>query len=166
MDKTSPPSNSLSQITYVEPVEFSRFRRKRTASTFLLVMLNVFSFVYAAKDTAYCYHSKIDRVENPSYSTYAHSSQDTSHLILHCPATDSLHRSLFGDSVSLYDLWSRPWEVAQLLGLHGLPPCPIPWKRSGNQQQQQHRLVRYKQTNALLNNEKRKPRVKEELEDV
>ena len=33
-----------------------------------------------------------------------HSSQDTSHLILHCPATNSLRRSLFGDSLSLYDL--------------------------------------------------------------
>ena len=34
--------------------------------------------------------------------------QDTSHLILHCPATDSLRRSLFGDSLSLHYLWSRP----------------------------------------------------------
>ena len=55
-----------------------------------------------------------------------HSSQDTSHLILHCPPTDSLRHSLFGDSLSLYDLWSRPWGVARLLGLHGLPPCPHP----------------------------------------
>ena len=47
--------------------------------------------------------------------------QSTSHLILHCPATDS-----FGDSLSVYDLWSGPWRVARLLGLHGLPPCPYP----------------------------------------
>ena len=26
-----------------------------------------------------------------------------------CLALDFLHRSLFGDSLSLYDLWSRPW---------------------------------------------------------
>ena len=32
----------------------------------------------------------------------------------------------FGDSLSLYDLWSRPWRVARLLGLHGHPPCPHP----------------------------------------
>ena len=70
------------------------------------------------------YLTRIDRIENPSCSAYGHSSQDTSHLILHCPATDSLHRSLFGDSLSLYDLWSRPWRVARFLGLHGLPPCP------------------------------------------
>ena len=70
------------------------------------------------------YLSRIGRIENPSCSACGHSSYDTSHLILHCPATDSLRRSLFGDSMSLYDLWSRPWEVARLLGFHGLPPCP------------------------------------------
>ena len=78
------------------------------------------------------YLSRIGRIENPSCSACGHSSQDISHVILHCPATDSLRRSLFGDSLSLYDLWSRPWEVARLLGLHGLPPCPIPRKGSGN----------------------------------
>ena len=70
------------------------------------------------------YLSRIGRTENHSCSACGHPSQDTSHLILHCPATDSLRRSLFGDSLSLYDLWSRPWGVARLLGLHGLPPCP------------------------------------------
>ena len=72
------------------------------------------------------YLFRIGRIENPSCSACGHSSQDISHLILHCPATDSLRRSLFGDSLSLYDLWSRPWGVARLLGLHGLPPCPHP----------------------------------------
>ena len=72
------------------------------------------------------YLFRIGRIENPSCSACRHSSQDTSHLILHCPATESLRRSLFGDSLSLYDLWSRPWEMARFLGLHGLPPCPHP----------------------------------------
>ena len=72
------------------------------------------------------YLFRIGRIENPSCSACGHSSQDTSHFILHCPATDSLRRSLFGDSLSLYDLWSRPWGVARVLGLHGLPPCPHP----------------------------------------
>ena len=72
------------------------------------------------------YLSRIGRIENPSCSTCGHLSQDISHHILHCPATNSLHRSLFGDSLSLYNLWSRPWRVAQLLGLHGLLPCPHP----------------------------------------
>ena len=72
------------------------------------------------------YLLRIGRIENPSFSACGHSSQDTSHLILHCPAADSLCCSLFGDSPSLYNLWSRPWGVAQLLELHGLPPCPHP----------------------------------------
>ena len=72
------------------------------------------------------YLSRIGRIENPSCSACGPSSQDTSHLILHCPATDSLRRSLFGDSLSFYDLWSKPSGVARLLRLHGLPPCPRP----------------------------------------
>ena len=70
------------------------------------------------------YLFRIGRVENPFCSACGHSSQDTSHLILHCPATGSLRRSLFGGSLSLYDLWPRPWGVVRLLVLHGLPPCP------------------------------------------
>ena len=54
------------------------------------------------------YLFRIGRIENPSCSTCGHSSQDTSHLILHCRATNSLRRSLFGDSLFLYDLWFRP----------------------------------------------------------
>ena len=72
------------------------------------------------------------RIENPSCSASGHSFQNTSHLILHCPATDFLRRSLFVDSMTLYELWSRRWRVAGLLGLHGLPPCPRPSKRSNN----------------------------------
>ena len=84
------------------------------------------------------YLSRIGRIENSSCSACGHSSQDTFHLILHCPAMDSLRRSLYGDSLSFYDLWSRPWEVARLLGLHGLlfRHAPIPRQGSGNQQQQ------------------------------
>ena len=52
--------------------------------------------------------SKIGRIDNPSCSACGHPSQDISHFHLHCPAKDSLRRLLFGDSLSLYDLWSRP----------------------------------------------------------
>ena len=54
------------------------------------------------------YLSRIGRIDNLSCSACGHSSQDVSHLILHGPATDSLRRSLFGDSLSLFDFWSRP----------------------------------------------------------
>ena len=70
------------------------------------------------------YRTRIGRTENPSSSACGHPFRDTSNLILYCPAMNSLHCSLFGDSLSLYDLWSRPWGVAQLLGLYGYPPYP------------------------------------------
>ena len=54
------------------------------------------------------YLSNIGRIENPLCSACGHSAQDTSYLFLHCPATDSLSRSLVGDSLFLFELWSRP----------------------------------------------------------
>ena len=72
------------------------------------------------------YLSRIGRIENPSCSASGHPSQDTSHLILNCPATDPLRRLFFGDSLSLYDLWSKPLRFARLLGLYGFPLCPHP----------------------------------------
>ena len=50
------------------------------------------------------YPSRIGRIENAFCSACRHWSQDISHLILNCPATDSLRLSLFGHSLSLYDL--------------------------------------------------------------
>ena len=66
------------------------------------------------------YLSRIGRIENPSCSACGHSSQDTSDLILHCPATDSLRRSLFVDSLSIY---LRP--LVQILG--SFPASGAPW---------------------------------------
>ena len=93
------------------------------------------------------YLSRIGRIENPSCNACGHESHSTSHLILHCPATDSLSRSLFGNFRFLYDLWSRPWGDARLLGLHGLPPQPISRKGSGN-----HNNSKTEITDALLRN--------------
>ena len=45
------------------------------------------------------YLSRIGRIENRSCSAGGHPFQDISHLILHCPAMDSLRRSLIGDSL-------------------------------------------------------------------
>ena len=62
------------------------------------------------------YLSRIGRIENPSCSACGHSSQDISHLILHCPATDSLHRSLFGDplvqTLGSCSASGAPWSPA------------------------------------------------------
>ena len=55
-----------------------------------------------------------------------HLTQDAPYRILYSPATDSFHRSLFGDSFSLYDVWPRPWGVAWLLELLVFCHSPIP----------------------------------------
>ena len=72
------------------------------------------------------YLSRIGRIENSSCSTCGHPPQDTSHLILHCSASDCSRPSLFGDSLSLYYFWSRLYRVARFLGLRCLSPCPYP----------------------------------------
>ena len=72
------------------------------------------------------YLHRIGKSETPSCSACGHPTQDVFHLLLHCPATNSLRLSVFGPNNSIYDLWSRPWGVARLLGLYGLPPCPHP----------------------------------------
>ena len=59
-------------------------------------------------------------------------SQNISHLVLDCPVLDHLRRAIFGHSLSILDLWSRPWGIARLLGLRGVDPRPsIPRNGSG-----------------------------------
>ena len=48
------------------------------------------------------------------------------------PASEPLRKSIFGCSLSILDLWSRPWGVARLLGLCGVPPRPHPRRGSGS----------------------------------
>ena len=82
------------------------------------------------------YLSRIGRIENSSCSACGHSSQDTSHLILHYPATDSLRRSLA--TLYLFTTFGPdPGELPSFWGSMVFRHAPIPWKRSGNQQQQQ-----------------------------
>ena len=105
------------------PPRFPRFPPRNLCS---LVTLAVFSRLRCNGHSLLLsfYLFRIGRIENPSCSACGHSSQDTSHLILHCPATDSAPLTLCRLCLCFYDLWSRPWEVARLLGLHGLPPRP------------------------------------------
>ena len=71
------------------------------------------------------YLSRIGRIENPSCSACGHSSQDTSHLILHSPATDSLRR-LF--TISGPGLRELPGFWGSMVFCN----APIPRKGSGN----------------------------------
>ena len=64
------------------------------------------------------YLSRIGRIENPSCSASGHSSQDTSHLIVHCPAADSAPFTHWRLSVSL-----RPLVQT----LESCPASGAPW---------------------------------------
>ena len=135
--KTRAPCNLSPLISRIHPSLFSDWRRTVSSKFFDTQVPSISTEELVLPRHAHCvlsrlrcnghslsvsfYHSKIGRVENPSRSAREHSSQDISHLILHCPATNSAPLTL-----SLYYLWSRPWGVNQLLGLHGLPPCPYP----------------------------------------
>ena len=82
------------------------------------------------------YLSRYGRIKNPSCSARGYSSQDISHLILHCPATDSLRRSLF---VSLRPPVQTLGEFPGFWGSMVFRHAPIPRKGSGKQQQQKFR---------------------------
>ena len=64
------------------------------------------------------YFSRIDRIENLLCSACGHPSQSTSHIILHCTATDSASRALWRLSISLT-------PVVQALG--SFPVSGAPW---------------------------------------
>ena len=72
------------------------------------------------------YLHRISRKENSDCIACGHPLQDLNHLLLDCPASEPLRKSIFGSSLSILDLWSRPWGVARLLGLRGVPPRPHP----------------------------------------
>ena len=110
---------------------FPRFPPRNLCS---LTTLAIFSLVYAATVAACCYAPiSLELAESRIlYAAPVDTRPRTSLIILHCPATDSMHRSLFGDSLSLSrslslcDLWSRPWGISRPLEFNGLPPCPHP----------------------------------------
>ena len=72
------------------------------------------------------YLHRISRKENFACSACGHPLQDLNHLLLDCFASEPLRKSIFGSSLSILDLGSKPWGVARLLGLRGVSPRPHP----------------------------------------
>ena len=72
------------------------------------------------------YLHRISRKENSACSACGHPLQNLNHLLLDCPASEPLRKSIFDSFPSLLDLQSRPWGVARLLGLRGVPVHPHP----------------------------------------
>ena len=57
------------------------------------------------------YLHRIGQDKTSSCSNCGSESQDMFHLLLVCPALDSLCLAIFGHSLTILDLWSCPWEV-------------------------------------------------------
>ena len=80
------------------------------------------------------YLCRIGRIENPSCSAFGHSSQDTSDLILHCPATDSWKVHSLATLCLFTISGPGPGELPGYWGSMVLGHVPIPRKGSGKQQ--------------------------------
>ena len=134
-------------ISHIHSCLFSDWRRTVSSKFFDTQVPSIFTEEIVLPRHAHCvlsrlrcnghslllssYLSRIGRIENPSCSACGHSSQDTSHLILHCPATAFLRRSLFGDSVST--TWGPdPGELFGFWGSMVFRHASIPRKGSGN----------------------------------
>ena len=72
------------------------------------------------------YLRRIGRSISPCCPLCDSGNHDTSHLLTSCPSLSSTRVAIFGPSASNFDLWARPWGVARLLGLRGVPPRPYP----------------------------------------
>jgi len=70
--------------------------------------------------------------KNSPCSAGGHPLQELTHLLLDCPSSEPLRRAIFGTTSSIFDLWSRTWGVARVLGLHGVTPRPRPIPRKGS----------------------------------
>ena len=72
------------------------------------------------------YLHRVGQAETSSCNNCGSKPQDLSHLVLDCPVLDHLRRAIFGHTLSFLDLWSRPWEIARLLGLRRVDPRLYP----------------------------------------
>ena len=78
------------------------------------------------------------RKKNSGSRACGHALHDLNHLLLDCPASEPLCKSIFGSSLSILDLWSRPWGVARLLGLRIVPTRHYPSEGVGQYHHHHH----------------------------
>ena len=81
------------------------------------------------------YLRRINLSEASSCGSYGHHTQDLHHLLLNCPASESLWRAIFGSLLSLFDLWSRPCGVLDCWASVEILHAPIHRTGSGSTNQ-------------------------------
>ena len=86
-----------------------------------LCFLAVFSFVFAATDTAYCWALiSLGLAESRILLVAPADTRTRTPFISFCSV--HLRTLCVARSLSLYYFWSKTWRIARILGHHGLPP--------------------------------------------
>ena len=132
LPKSVIPNTAIGDVTSPTPIWTSKSPKSLRRNFFFLAPYAVSSPVFTAMARVFgighslllsSYLHRISRKENSDCSACGHPLQDLNHL-LDCPTSGPLRGSIFGSSLSILDLLSGPWGVAQLLDLRGVPPCP------------------------------------------
>ena len=94
-----------------------------TFSAITLVLLAVLSLVYAATGEAlFLAHIFTGLVEPRLLRAVTVVFNHRTSFILDYHALDSIRLAMFGHSLSILNLWSRPWGVSLLMRLRGVDP--------------------------------------------
>ena len=106
-------------------------RRNFSFLALLAVSFPVFAAMVSLLLSSYLH--RISRKENSACSACGHPLQDLNHLLLDCPASEPLRKSIFGSSLSLFliygpdlGVWPNCWVSTKFLR------APIPQKGSGS----------------------------------
>ena len=130
LPKSLIPNTAIGDVTSFTPIWTSKSPKSLRRNSFFLAPYAVSFPVFAAMATVFLYlHIFTGSVARrillvvPADTLYRTSIISSSTVLL---LNHFANLSLAPLSVSILDLWSRPWGVARLLGLRGVPPRPHP----------------------------------------
>jgi len=105
-----------SQTLFLPTLSFSRFHRFSQKNWHFSALPVVNCHDHSLLLSSYLSICRI-KWENIYCSACGHHLQDLTHRLLDFSTSEPLRRAIFGTTSSIFYLWSRPWEVARLLGL-------------------------------------------------
>ena len=110
-----------------------RFPRCPLRNLRFLVMPAVSSLLQRTKHAAKLFYlPRIERIENLSCSTCSHVTRNASHLVLHCPATDSCAGCSLATLCLSTTSGQGPGELPGFWGSMVFCHASVLWKGSGN----------------------------------